>query len=515
VFVRTKIRDFAIIFIILAVFFLLFSLAVRVFTDYTISDFLPGQSDPSDYYIEINTAIEYGVFSRNAGYNGFMWEPDTLSVAPTLFYGGHGLFMLVPYIILGKIVGWSGAAPLVIHMILLAIAFCFVYLCTGSIKKTVAMQLLTFSFVPFLMCFSTPMMEVQMYAWAILLTALTYAYLNRPSRRNRFALLVTIVLASFAKITHAAFIGPYLAVTLWQLVVGRAESKPERKQYWQNLYLGMATILASGVSFIVSGKFTAPYNSNVYFHFKLAETWSDSPAEALRLFFEHFIKYTKVYFDPSAAPNDVAVRYFLLGFVIVLLASAFIEWDGNKLKRRFDAVAFGWGLTLFVVAFLNVAIYDVHTNFMITFFFAAIAYTVLDYERFAALAKIGVTLLLVFVIFLDVFLHNAFWGITEHFGPFHTNQYAYHVHYDPDATTRYGNTILVPSSVYGGGRFHDIKAGLGAIGVISSYTPEAMGRLGIKYILRDAGDPLEENEYYEMIFSDDAYILYGLRPSVQ
>jgi hypothetical protein len=102
-----------------------------------------------------------------------------------------------------------------------------------------------------------------------------------------------------------------------------------------------------------------------------------------------------------------------------------------------------------------------------------------------------------------------------HFGPFHTNDFAYHVRYDPDASTRYGNTILVFGNLLAGGEFHDLEAGLGVVGAIGSYTPEAMGRLGVKYILREASDPLPENEYYETAGPDDIYTLYVLRQSVR
>jgi hypothetical protein len=508
---RAKVRDFTIILAVLATFFLLFSLAVRGLTDYTVTDFLPGYSDMSDYFIGINTAIELGPFSRNAGYSGYIGKPDTLSVAPNLFYGGHGLFAVAPYIVLGKIVGWGGATPLFIHLILLAIAFSFVYSCTGNIKKTVAVQLLTLSFIPFLMFFGTMMMEVQMYVWAIVMTALTYAYINRPSRQNHFGLMAAIVLASFARITNAVFIVPYLTVTLWQLLTGRTESKAARKQYWINMYIGIATILACVVAFIVTMRFTAPYQN---FYTMLAETWSYSRAEALRMFFAHVKLNIKSYLHPSATPIFVAMRYMCLGYGLFLLVDTFVKLDRGKFVVRFHIQSLCLCLLLAGAALLNIMFYDVldwrDFRLLAPFFFATVVYAVLDYKRLAAPASVGVTLSLAFVIFLDVLLKGT-WSIPVHFGPFHTNEFAYHAHYDPAAPMRYGNTILLPFSLIGQGEFHDLEAGLGAVGVLSSYTPEAMGQLGIKYIVRDADDPLPENEYYEVAASDDVYVLYVLR----
>jgi hypothetical protein len=379
---RTRIRDFVMMLAVMVAFFWLFSLAVRFFTDYTVSDFLPGHSDASEYYTGINTAIELGLFSRNAGYNGYIWEYDTLSVAPALFYGQHGLFMLVPYIAFGKIIGWSGAAPLVIHMILLAIAFSFVYLCTGSLKKTVAVQLLTFSFVPFLMFFHTMMMEVQMYAWAIVLTALTYAYMNRPNWRNRIGLMVAIVLASLMKITNVVFAVPYLTVALWQLWAGRKGPKEMRKQLWFNLCAGIVTMLAVGAAFIATQWFVAPWLS---FHSTLAETWSSSPAEALRLLFAHAKQNVKRFFDPSEMPIFVALRYMVMGYALFLLANAFVKLEAGKLKARFHIQPLCLCLLLVSAALLNIMLFDVFDwrdfRILAPVFLSVVIYTMLEYEK--------------------------------------------------------------------------------------------------------------------------------------
>jgi hypothetical protein len=508
--VPTKTRDFIIILAVLSTFFLLYSLAVRNLTEYTISDFLPGYSDMSDFIL-INTAIKLGSFSRNAGYNGFMWEDDILSVAPVLFYGGRGFFMVVPYIILGKIIGWGGAAPIVIHLILLAIAFSIVYFCTNNIKKTVAVQLLTLSFIPFLMFFGTMMMEVQMYAWAIVLAALTYAYMNRPCWRSRLGLLTAIVLASFAKITNAVFLVPYLTVAVWQLLSGRAEPKEVRKQLWLNLCIGIVTILAIGGAFAITGRFIAPYQ---YFRSMFAEHWSYSRSEALYMLLVHVKQNTRNYFDPSETPIFVALRYMIFGYALLLLANAFVTVDNSKLKVCFRIQSLCLCLLLTSEVLLTIMFYDVYDwrdfRILAPVFFAVIVYSVLDYKQFAILAQVGVTLSLVFIVFLDVLLRGN-WSIPAHFGPFHMNEFAYHAHYDLAAPTRYGNTVLVPGSFLAREEFHDLEAGLGVVGSFASYTPEAMGQLGVKYILRDADDPLPENEYYEVASLDDAYILYVLR----
>ena len=155
-------------------FLLLYSLMVRSLTGLSISSFLPGPSDMSAYYIKINAAVNHGVFSSNAGMSGYLLHGNVLYVSDWLFYGAHGMFILLPYIFLGNILGWAGATPLVIHVILLTVSFYFVYFCTSSLKMAVVVQLLTFSFTPLLLYFSTAMMEIQMYAWGIIIVSLLY-----------------------------------------------------------------------------------------------------------------------------------------------------------------------------------------------------------------------------------------------------------------------------------------------------------------------------------------------------
>jgi len=195
-------------------FFCCFCFSVKIITGLSIQKFLPGPSDMADYFLEINTAIKRGIFSHNSGYNGYIWYPDTLSTADSLFYGAHGLFILLPYVFIGKVIGWSGAAPLVIHTILLTAAFLVVYFCTGSIKKTIISQIITFTFIPFIIYFPTTMMEMQMYAWGIVLISLIYAYVNNPNKVNQIGLLVCIVLASAVRITNIIYIIPYFILTI-------------------------------------------------------------------------------------------------------------------------------------------------------------------------------------------------------------------------------------------------------------------------------------------------------------
>ncbi|MCL1955047.1 MAG: hypothetical protein FWF61_03865, partial [Brevinematales bacterium] len=244
--------NFFLICIISMIFFAAFAVSVNQITGFSLSKFLPGYSDMADYYIEINAAVKKGIFSHNAGYNGYIWHPDILSIADNLFYGAHGLFILLPYVFTAKVIGWNGITPLIIHMILLTIAFLFVYFSTRSFKKAFISQIVTFTFIPFLIYFPTTMMEIQMYAWGIVLMALIYAYINHPSKINHIGLLVCVLFASTARITNIVYIIPYFI-----LIIDKNCLHKKLK-----LMMGLFTVACVLILYLVNIRLSAPYPSS-------------------------------------------------------------------------------------------------------------------------------------------------------------------------------------------------------------------------------------------------------------
>lgn len=493
-------------FIILAIsasFFLLYCFIVNTITDEPVSKFLPGASDASDYYTEIGAAIRAGIFSRNAGYNGYIFNTDVLCVADSLFYGAHGLFILLPYIFFGKIIGWGGASPLIIHMVLFTIAFFFIYFCTASIKKTIAVQILCFTFVPLIRHFSTMMMEMQMYAWGILLAALLYAYIKSPNKFNQTGLLIAIVLASSVRITNIIFGIPYFILTIRDLFIDGLHSKKVRR----DLFVGFITIVFIIFLFYLNKQLSAEYLSGFKPTLKL-KYQEEGIKEAFIYFLSHFNSSLNAYFNPGASPIFVLLRYSVLGLALILLMNAFISFHGKKIKIQLNNImSLSLSIVLFSIALLNIMFYDIFGwrdfRVMATIFLAVVVYSVINYDKNKLLACLSVLLSLSFLFFLNTlpgFINGRF-GDNDH------NGYISYIHYNPDAKTRFENTIIIKSFDI---MYHDIDPGLCIIGVIGEFMPEYAAELGVKYILVGKKSVFDENDYYRSIANGDNWILYIL-----
>ena len=490
-------------------FFGVYSVISNQLTGLPISDFLPGWSDMADYYTGINTAANVGFFSSNAGYTGYIFDNNDVSVAGSLFYGPHGAFIIIPYVIIAKIIGWGGAAPLIAHLILMTAAFIILYFCSADIKKTIIVQIVCFSFVPFIGYYFTMMMEIQMYAWGIVLTALTWAYMNKPNKANHIGMIICIVVASAIRVTNLVFGIPYFILILHELY----EEKRFSNTIIKKTAIGFLSVLAVWILYILHNFLRARFKGS--FLWNLTTTFNGKGKLAgFQLFVNHFLSNTVSYFNPNESVlHYVLLRYAVFGFAVLLLVRAIsFSWKRKIIFKLKSIEELSLSIILFSIVFLNIAFYDIGQGrdfrVMATVFISVITYTIISGKKFFKEACVGIVLCL-------VFLSHFSWVnriINRNFGEFYTNEWASHLQYEPDAKSRYENVMVDQT---GEDRYYDIPPGVGRLAVLGSFTADHMAELGIRYILvrPDKSDiPTETvGALYEILATHDDWILYILK----
>jgi len=214
------------------------------------------------------------------------------------------------------------------------------------------------------------------------------------------------------------------------------------------------------------------------------------------MFTKHFRDSIELYIKLNNEKIFSFLRYFVVGFALLLF-----------LVKRFDIELCFLSLILLIIALLNIMFYDIFDwrdfRIMAPVFLSIIIYVLINYEKFFTAACIGIVLCLSFWIFSPITVKV----IETHFGEFYHNEFANYMHYDPNATTRYGNTIVTNINA----DFYDIDAGLGVIGAFNTFTAPKMASLGVRYIVTDENTLFDNIDiFYHMVAQVDHYIVYQL-----
>jgi hypothetical protein len=308
---RTSIQAILILAGVSIAFFFSQWLLAFLLTGRHINSFLPGYSDMIEYHMSIKTAVENGMFSQNAGYFGQFYA-DGKGYADWLYYGAHGFLSVTPYILTGIVIGgWTNYAPLIAHLIIITLALFVVYFCCRSFKKTLGIQLLLFSFSPFLMYYHSMMIEIEMYAVALICVAAYYFYETCRSRSALCLFALSVLLAASFRITNIVFIIPLLVNFI-------------REKDLLKFVAIIGISITSIIIFIVNGKTSAPYYYNFLTTLKNA-FYDDITGNTLSTFKEHFITSAKLFFamNEQNSPRELTLhfllRYSMIGISIMVL----------------------------------------------------------------------------------------------------------------------------------------------------------------------------------------------------
>ena len=482
-------------------------------TGFTLYNHIHPLSDISSYYVMIAAAIRSGMFSGTAGYTGYLFGSSgglELEVASHLFYGAHGFFILLPYIILGNIFGWTGSSVLFINLTIITIAFYFVYFSTKSIRVTYLIQLSIFLFVPFLAYFPTLMMETQIHAWGIIVMSMLYRYNKEKNTKSRVGLLLSIVLSSFARATNLVFIIPYFLLELQYIYINNKNNLKKLRLFdFKFLFLGSACVMLSLIFIYVTIILISPSFSISFIHGLGIAFFEHGFLFALNLVRLRILSQTAVFFSSFERVLFISVRYGVFGLSLILLIFSFIDIKDSKIKLRFHIESFSLFMILFVITFFNIAFYDVfaYRDFRLlkSVLSAVMVYIFLSYKSFCIIPKILFGYILSSLFFISIFFYN----IGLFFGHWHVNNWSSYIVYSENVQNRLENTILIHTNFID--HFWDIDPGLGVVADLTwgSFTYEELASTGIRYVVMPVKN-LSAYPWYELVSYGDSWVVYRL-----
>ncbi len=413
-------------------FLLAFLWAVQSGTGQPLRNFHPVENDEIDYYLEIQSAIQRGVASENAGFFGYFAGGEAY-VAPRLFYGAHGFFILIPYYLAGLLLGWAPTTPLLANAAMLLAALCVLALCGGGRRGPHAALALCVLFLPLWLYFGTMMMELQLLALAIAQAALLYSYDVRPTRGKRNAFLALGLIGCLFRITNLFFFLPMLCLM--------ARGKPKR---WFVLYAAL-TLAVSGALFFANAAFSAAYPTGFLDGLLARAASGDLRGTAYQLR-EHIFFNLGNYFTLRDAPHFVYLRYAAFLLPLALLAEAFFAFD--RAARRFrrrprpDGAALGLSLMTLAAIAITIALYDVKDwrdfRVLAPFLLFMSIYAILAWRRFLLSALAAAILCLGFTAQGGLLMHFA----AERYEAPARDPLLQHIIYDPTAQSRWDNTLI-------------------------------------------------------------------------
>ena len=492
-------------------FWIIFGAVVYIRTGYTLSDHIFWYSDVSSYYLLISGILRSGIFSDTMGSTGYLfyWEGITaLNVARHLFYGAHGIFILLPYIFFGSFLGFNGVMPLFIGLLLLIIAFYFVYFSCYSLKQTIFVQLAIFLFLPFLFHFPTLFMDTQMHAWGIILMALLYKYRLEQKNRTGLFFLFAVFFASLARITNLVFIIPYFFIEIENWT--KKDQNEIKKNKIKGIIFGIITILLSLVVFLVSFSLLTPsfYTSQIGITMNAFST--GSIIYGLRTVIFNILFNVLRFIYPRAFFLDLFVRIGISLLAVTFLLYSLFTYDKKKFSFKFNHELFSIFFMIFVITFFIISVYEVgygrDFRLLSPILSAVIVYIILRYKDFLIITEISVGYVLFGIFFMSFVLDP----IDRNFGQFYINDWARYISYDPYAENRLENSVLIHYNWQN--ETWDLDHGLGLIfdmtGTNFEYYQAAQH--GIVHLIRPAKS---DNAYpwYQVVAYGHDWVVYRLR----
>lgn len=160
-------RLVAIVFVLSAVLVAFFYCLVQ--GDWIWNIFLPNGkwSDEVFYYKQIEAMIEYGMPQGYFGYGG--------THAEQLTFGAWSVFLLLPYVVMGKFVGWNFSSPIACNLLCITIALFIFYMLVRPSIQSMVIFIAGYSLSPLVVRFTiSGMTEAILFAATIVIVALYY-----------------------------------------------------------------------------------------------------------------------------------------------------------------------------------------------------------------------------------------------------------------------------------------------------------------------------------------------------
>ena len=454
-------------------------------------------SDEMDYWIESATIMKRGLLNPNTGYFGYSWQTH----ARLLNYGGHGLFSIFPFILLGSFTSWQQSSMMLVNAALISVSIVFSYFTSRSLGKSLATIFVLFLFTSFSLFFISGMLEALMFAGSLMLASLLPKLLNEnccDKVAYRWYLGLSIAWGLF-RLSNIVFLIPLIF-----LEIGRFESK-----WWRVLLkyglISLALVLATFL-------FTAPYPWGFITRLSTSESkfyfFTSHLFDNLILFFR---------FDQARMIESV----FRLGYLIWMLClGVCLVMPGTKTKdRNFHHFILIQFFVLISVLLLHLFFYDVGElrdlrvmSPVLFFSFAATIFSSsqVSWRRYLIGFIVGFLLLTTTLNMVQIRSLKAEF-IDPYFDDKRTIDLFKYVRYDSQAADRWQNTVYLDVFNYVWMDFNDYDPGIGLMlpvgGDFEALRPdEERSTLKAKYLITHRFSTLQN---YEMIASDEDVYLFS------
>lgn len=314
-------RSILICFVALTPLWLLYALLILNGKGLNPQIFIPTYNDEVAWFTEVESMIHYGASLGYEGYNGTHASIGT--------FGPWGVATLVPYALIGKLIGWEFHSMIIANGILLSAAILiFILLTKPSIRQLLWISLGYVSMSITVGYSMLSMAESLRYALAIVMAGmLIKLYRREGGKLFTFLLLPVVILFSIQVYLIFALIVPVYLFLLLR----------DRKMIVRLTASAFVTAVAALLSNHVLGLVTAPYTEST--RTALINGIMKNPyqgtAEALKLFMSNLETVNPVYFIKlSEKSHGIMVYFFIayLGLMVFLVKRIREEGFGDFYK---------------------------------------------------------------------------------------------------------------------------------------------------------------------------------------
>ncbi len=403
-------------------------------------------SDELDYWAETASLIERGLFSPNAGYFGYSYSNH----ARFLYFGAHGFFNLIPYALFGFFAPRTHLIVLLLNALFMGISLSTSYYLLGSFRKILAIALLLFGFYPFYLYYQTGMMETLYYAGSIFLAILCVKCFAKSPRQWYFLKLYfwLVIIFSLFRLSNFVLIIPafFLEINL-----------KKQKFFVTLIKYGAAAVLVALLSILPAATYPWGFLSEL-----------GKAANVPTLILGHTAANIKLFFDLKAGyALEILPRFLFLFWLVFLCIHLLVEKNRNN--RGFNNFLVSQILSLLALLLLNLILYDIGSFRDLRVFspilvFSMIAFFLSSQGKHAGKWVLGLAVIFLlasnYVVFKD---RNLAWDlfIADRYEATQAPAILKDVRYNPDAKTRWENTVYVDLDAYGELDWQNYDPGIG------------------------------------------------------
>lgn len=413
-----------------------------------------------------------------------------------LSFGAHGFGTISAYLPYAKIFGWNYHSLVLANNLYVSFAFLLLILITKpSVKKLLLITTCYLTYMPILLYCFTSMSELLNYASLIVYFSLLYTYIQAKQHRN----LLFVILLTFT--IYISFIRVIYIILLLPVLLEKYKISGLNRQF---LTISGIWIILSAAIYFLNSLFVAPYPYSF-----LAELSSyPSVFKALYELQKHFFQSIGKFFSfKHDTLLQILQRYFIfISLIILLLKSGIIR---SKLKK-WNFPFFISFFILFLTLLINFAVYDIFDwrdyRVFAPILFGLFIFIVLA-ESNTRLIKYAISInLIILAVFAFILPASDREGVytKDRYRQIESIDDLKAVRYDPDAKSKFDNTIILKGFIFTGfdsDIILNVPAGIG----ITTCFGEITDRLQSRYIYSSQEYPLKT---YRIVRSSSYGVLY-------